>query len=375
MVSKPKVANAPGLELIQKADGSFYPLWRASREGAREGYFPKSMRLDFDVHDPETQDGIRHACQREQAALEQWFADRVRAPAVAETLKGLSRLYQTHEASTFRKVKFNTRQTYIYELRMIESSIGERRLERITASDFVRWHREAVESVEGGGIRKAQSLLKRLRAIISFGIVAEIDACHRLVRILDQMRFATPSRRRVVMTYDTSVAIIAKAHEMGRPSVALAQALQFETGLRQADVVGLWAPRSKNEKARFSTGLLKWDSGLCWEDIGGDMVLVLDTSKTGSTVTHDLAVMPLPRTRSRHGPSRPSLTLRSLLVVDRLENGRLLPNRRAQHTAPAFIAVTLGPPSSGASSPAVLEIIGLYSVPTNISLTSNYHGP
>jgi hypothetical protein len=38
------------------------------------------------------------------------------------------------------------------------------------------------------------------------------------------------------------VAFIAKAHELGRSELALAQALQFEGTLRQIDVIGEWLP-------------------------------------------------------------------------------------------------------------------------------------
>ena len=51
------------------------------------------------------------------------------------------------------------------------------------------------------------------------------------------MRFKdTP--RKTVMPYEQVVAFILKAHELGRPELALAQAIQFEGMLRQIDVIG-----------------------------------------------------------------------------------------------------------------------------------------
>ena len=41
------------------------------------------------------------------------------------------------------------------------------------------------------------------------------------------------------------MAIVEKAHEMRRDSIALAQAIQFETGLSQKDVIGEWVPESE----------------------------------------------------------------------------------------------------------------------------------
>lgn len=185
---------------------------------------------------------------------------------------------------------------YDYELRMIERVAGGRQIASLKAEDFIRWHKAAAASVEGGdGLRKAQSFIKRLRAIISFGVVAEIKACERVDMILSKMRFATPSSRSAIMTYDMAVAIIAKAHEAGRPSIALAQAIQFETGMRQTDVIGQYEPCALDSKSPYRVRARQWVPGLLWQDIDEELVLTFKTSKTGATVTHSLGAMALVR--------------------------------------------------------------------------------
>ena len=292
MALKPKVADAPGLEIIRSSKSGYYALWRAPRAAIADGYEPKSLRLEFDPAKPENHDAIRHLCRAQSDSMDQWYRTRKVRHLTVHTINDLVELYQIHEASPFKRVKFNTRKSYFHELRTIRDSIGPRLLSKIGATDFVRWHAGALND-DGTGQRKAQGIIKRLRAIISFGVVAEVAACQRLDQILSKMKFEIPKRRSQVLTYDMAVAIIAKAHELGRPSVALAQALQFETALRQANVVGLWAPHAEAGEGPFRTGKLTWASGLRWEDIDDDLVLTLETTKTGATVTHALGEMPL----------------------------------------------------------------------------------
>jgi integrase len=286
--------DAPGLELRRRADGSYRLLWRAPKGIVRAGYERASVRLDYDIHAPEDHPLIIQACRNEQAAAEAWYGAKADRRASDGTLGALCRLYQTHEASSFHGVKHNTRRLYVYELRTIEAAWGARRIDALAAIDFRRWFTQAIDSVEGeGGGRKAHGLMKRIRALMSFGVMAEVPGCDRLHRILGEMEFAQPRRRKALLTYAQARAIIAAAHVAGRPSIALAQALQFETGLRQVDVIGLWEPCAEDDRSPYRTGRTRWAPGLVWQDIDRDMVLTVDTSKTGAVVTHALASMPL----------------------------------------------------------------------------------
>lgn len=290
--------GAPGLEARRRADGTYRLLWRAPKWAIRAGYVPQSVNLGFDALDPETHDLIRQACQNHQANAEAWYSSKAEAARPDGTLGWLCRLYQTHEASPFHDVRHNTRRLYLYELRQIEAAWGARRLDALTATDFKRWHADAVKSVEGdGGERKAHGLMKRIRALMGFGIVAEVPACGRLKAILSEMKFAVPAPRPIALTFDMAKAVIAKAHELGFPSVALTQALQFETGLRQSDIIGQWEPCAPDDQSPFRTQKYRWVPGLLWTHINADLILDITPVKTakssGLRTVHDLRAMPL----------------------------------------------------------------------------------
>ncbi len=290
--SNPKVDGAVGLEAKPRADGTYRLLWRAPKAGQKDGYHPKSVAIDLDINDPADHPGIRAACEREQARYNEWRGAKANPVRVVSTVKDLSRLYQTHEASPFKLVKENTLVTYLGELRLVERTVGDRTLASIKAADFRRWFNAARDSIDGGALRKAQGFIKRLRAIVSFGVMAEIPSCGRLKAILDEMRFEQPPRRETAITYDMVVSIIAKAHEQGRPSIALAQALQFETSLRQTDVVGIWIRKPGGVGSPYAVKGKQW-RGLLWQDISSELILTLKTSKNGATAGYDLAAMPL----------------------------------------------------------------------------------
>jgi len=69
---------------------------------------------------------------------------------------------------------------------------------------------------------------------------AEIPECARLATILDASRFKQPGRRRIKLELAHVQAIVAEAIKRNRISLALGTALQFETTLRQRDVIGEW---------------------------------------------------------------------------------------------------------------------------------------
>ena len=83
---------------------------------------------------------------------------------------------------------------------------------------------------------------------------------------------------------------------MGRLSLALGTAIQFETALRQKDVIGEWEPIPDGVAG---SGIVlngrRWVPGLTWSDIGSDLVIRKATSKTGAFAAHDLNLCPFTR--------------------------------------------------------------------------------
>jgi hypothetical protein len=155
----------------------------------------------------------------------------------------------------------------------------------------LRWH-EAI--AHQGKITMAHALIGMLRTLAGFGAtILEDDECERLSSVLHRMRFPVGKPRTERMTADQAIAIRRVAHEMGRPSIALAQALQFDLMLRQKDVIGEWVPVSEPGISAVAYGAEKWLRGLRWEEIDQALILRHTTSKRLKEIEVDLKLAPM----------------------------------------------------------------------------------
>ncbi len=133
------------------------------------------------------------------------------------TILGLSRRYQTDEASPFKRLKHNTRHKDTYTLALIEKAFGTRSLAALKIGDFYRWYEAAKKPKSTGGperVRRAYGIIKELRELFAFGIMAELPECRRLYEVLEHARFAQPARRRIAMELSHVEAFVAKAIEL-----------------------------------------------------------------------------------------------------------------------------------------------------------------
>src|SRR4051794_12072517 len=88
------------------------------------------------------------------------------------------------------------------------------------------------------------------------------------------MRLQKPSSRSAQMTLQHARAICATAHaHFGWPSIALAQAIQFELPLGQKDVIGEWVPVGEPGESNVVFDGKKWLRGLRWEAVDEDLIL------------------------------------------------------------------------------------------------------
>lgn len=290
--------EAPGLKRRPRKNGTLKLYWVARTDLVRAGYEPETIPLPYDINDREHHALISAACLRYQAEMLEWSAGRKRDPNRFDgTLLSLARKYQTDPASPFQRMKHNTRHKDTYTLKIIERAFGKRVLAALKIGDFYRWYEEAKKPKIPGGperIRKAHGIIKKLRELFAYGIMAELPECKRLYEILEHARFAQPARRRIAMELEHVEAFIPKAIEMGRLSLALGTALQFETAMRQKDVVGEWEPIPQGEEV---SGIVlngrRWANGLLWSDISAELLLRKATTKTGAYAAHDLKLCPL----------------------------------------------------------------------------------
>jgi hypothetical protein len=124
-----------------------------------------------------------------------------------------------------------------------------------------------------------------LRSLVNYGreVLGDED-CDRLSVVLHRMKFKKAQSQAQSMTADHAQKIIAEANRQGFPSIALAQAIQFDCGLRQKDVIGEWVPLSDPTPSSIVMGDLKWVRGITWDRIDHDDVLHHVTSMEGTPI-------------------------------------------------------------------------------------------
>ncbi|MGA0562835.1 integrase [Ancylobacter sp. VNQ12] len=296
--------DAPGLKVRRNKDGTARLYWVARSDIRKAGYLPETVRLHYRLDDPRQRALIEAACRKLQAEMFAWRAGHRQSRRPFDgTVSSLVRLYQTDEASPYFELKHNTRETYDQVLRLIDRAFGKRVLSNLALADFRRWYDETKKPRQPDGperVRKAHGIISMFRRLFSYGIAAEHAGCTRLAAILDATRFKQPKRRRVRLERNHVEAFIPKAIEAGRLSLAIGTALQFETGMRQKDVIGEWEPHiARSEiggimlKGKRGRRMLRWANGLTWADVTGEAVFTKETTKTGALVSHDLSLCPM----------------------------------------------------------------------------------
>lgn len=292
----PSDFTAPGLKRRRNRDGTIRLIWVARADLVLRGYVPKTVRLHYNIDDPGDRYLIEAACSRLQAEMLAWACGGLNDLRPHDgSIASLVRLYQTDPASPYRDLKWNTRRTYDQVLRTIEKAFGMRSLAALGIRDLRRWYDEAKKPKQAGGqerIRKAHGIVSMMRRLLGYGVMAELPECGRLARILDEARFKQPGRRKAKLELHHVEAFIKAAIAAGRPSLALGTALQFETTMRQRDVIGEWRKDAPNGGGIVLRGRY-WTGGLTWSHISDDLLMVKETTKTGADVGHDLKLTPL----------------------------------------------------------------------------------
>jgi hypothetical protein len=210
------------------------------------------------------------------------------------TVAELADCYHTDPRSQYHKLRFKVRQNYDSGIRRIVADAGSLRIVDLDAPALKRLYDQWASD---GKKAQGRALITKLRLLSSFGVtVLNNDACMRLSAFLRNMRFPLPQARVARLTADQAVAIRAKAHEMGRPSIALAQAFQFDLPLKQTDVIGEWVPLSEHGVGVsdvVSETMGKWIRGLRWEEIDPDFILRHVTSMYQKEIEIDLKRAPM----------------------------------------------------------------------------------
>lgn len=291
-----RVRNAPGLDWREYAGGRWEARWRCRKDIIDRGFGIKSVRLWVGTEPTKEEwDFIADTCnslQQEMLVFANGGPPSLHGlPTVDGTLRSLITCYRTDPDSGFKKKRYASRVHYETLLRPIEKEYGDLLLSEVKARLFYGWHDKWNE---GGKTTIGRAKITMLRILFNYGASLLEDAdCLRLATALSNMTFATPKARDERLTSDQANLIRTEAHRRKRPSVALAQAFQFECMLRQKDVIGEWVPMSEPGVSDVMRKDKKWLRGIRWEEIDQNMILRHVTSKRDKPLTVDLKNAPM----------------------------------------------------------------------------------
>lgn len=267
-------AKAPGLKLRPRAGRPPVPYWIATPAAVAAGYPVKTVNLTG-VED------VAARCHTLQGEMLEWMG-RPRVRSFDGTLGALLAIYQTHEDSPFHNLKPGSRHPYVSYLRKLTATYGDVRLARMTALDVKGWHKVWRAPVVAGGAERlgaAAMALAVLKSALNFGMVSGFSDCSRLREAMKAMTLPSPSPRDQAPTAADVERALTAAHELGRPRLALCYALQFETMVRQWDLIGQWAPLSDPRPSAVTWKGEKW-IGPTWAAIDENLVLTITPTKT-----------------------------------------------------------------------------------------------
>lgn len=292
----PNIDDAPGLAWRPLKQG-WQASWRARADLIARGYTLKYRHLWLGSKEQPEPSAIQIAyiqeqCEMLQAEMLTW--GRGGTPietAFDKTWRSLIVCYQTDKHSNYRNVRHFTRRFYDKLCQRIDRDRGSESVQDFKVRNSLAWHQEWSAS---GHIPLAHALMGMVRTLVNFGAdFLEDEDCVRIAGILHRRRFKQGSAREAHLGVDQVVAVRAEAHKQGRPSIALAQAFQFECTFRQKDCIGEWVPIAELGLSTVTHGQEKWLRGIRWEEIDTNMILRHVTSKRQKEVFVDLRNAPM----------------------------------------------------------------------------------
>lgn len=297
MSKAPKIDDAPGLKARPRAGGKWALYWVPWRKG----YNPKSVLLWQGVVPTAAEASrIRAECKTWQQKMLEWVDGTTLPVDRPVTISDLINRYSRDPESPYRTKRPDTRRSYDEDLNRLDRAVGEAPLAEIIGQDIRRWYEEFRKPRKPGGperVRLAHGVMVMLNMLFGYGKSIERPDqplhCARLRSIMEDMRFTNAPARKSRVTLAQAKAIIEAAHAMGRPSIALAQAMQFELTLRQRDVIGEWIDRNDPELSAVHDHGQKWVRGVRWEQISERGILKHTTSKKGTLAEFNINLYPL----------------------------------------------------------------------------------
>lgn len=291
--SPPKIgATAPGL-VWRKRDGEFVAVWLCRSDIAKRGFSPRVVPLWHGVElSDDDRNYISTECNRLQSEMLVWSRQGyVKVEQFDGTLTGLCQSYQTDKDSKFKALRYATRDYYTTLMRRIKTDHGDDDLRDIRAREILSWHAKWSDK---SGVSMAHALVGMMRTLFGFGATyLESEECERLSVVMHRMRFKMAKPRQERLTAEQATVIRSMAHECYAPSIALAQAFQFDCTFRQKDVIGEWVPIAEPGMSEVMAFGKKWLRGIRWEEVDDSLILRHTTSKRQKDIVIDLRLAPM----------------------------------------------------------------------------------
>jgi hypothetical protein len=307
-MDKPRIEGALGLAWRPRKNG-WAAVWLARQDMAKKGYKPTTRQISVHTNALTDQDeiAITTKCLAFQEDMIKWNGDREAPKVFGGTVRALINAYQTDPACRYQKMRYNGRRHTDALCKRIDAKWGLLKLTDLGARDFDGWYADIRQPKVSGGrerISTAHAAMTVVRMMFSFGAAYEVEKtprgqiseCQRLQGVLAKLKYENGKPREEAMTLRQCEDIIAAAHAAvpPMPSIALAQALQFDLRIRQRDAIGEWIPATEpgisvipHRRNR------KWLRGIRWEEISSTMVLQHPASKTGKVIERDLNLYPM----------------------------------------------------------------------------------
>jgi hypothetical protein len=273
-------SDTPGLIAIKRKNG--FALYWSARSLARdvEGFPDRLVRIPATLTPAE----VVTLCALLTAKFEAWqLGDRATSDFHITTVASLCDAFERHPHSPLQDVKANTAGSYLDSTKIIRREVGGHLVKNVTPITVKGWFADWSAPAKPDGpprLKRAHDAVSILRAMLGVGYVLGYNECGELREKLAMVRFKKSGRREGAMTYAHAVVFIAKAREVGKVSMALGVAAQFETLLRQKDIIGEYGADDA------------WTGHFTWENCPG-WSLKIKTSKNKAPITFDLTNMEL----------------------------------------------------------------------------------
>jgi hypothetical protein len=283
-------SQTPGLIARKRKSGPDRLYWNADNVSRKAKGYPDRL---IPLPDDGTDEEIVDLCQTYTERLLQWLHQGPRPRWLYDgTVGSLCDAFERHPQSPIRDVRRSTAESYIDSLKVIRATVAKRAIRALTPIDVKGWYDKWRSPGHEDGperVKRAHDAVATMRMILNFGLALGHAECGALGEGLSKIRFERSAPRESQMTLAHARAFIAAALEfrLGDAiglSMAIGVATQFETMLRQKDVIGEW---ETDEAGRES-----WSGPYRWENIPGG-ILRLRTSKTGAEIAHDLTKLGL----------------------------------------------------------------------------------